>query len=92
MPVDLRTGQHLKDEFRVINPQMLVPALEADGQVMIQSPAIIAWLDEGYPAPALLPSDRGERAHGSLCLSDFAGGKRAPLQGGPDTVSANQGR
>lgn len=63
VPVDLRTGQHLKDDFKAINPQMLVPALEADGQVLIQSPAIIEWLEEKYPAPALLPSDLGERAH-----------------------------
>lgn len=63
VPVDLRTEQHLKDEFKAINPQGLVPALEVDGQVLIQSPAIIEWLEETHPTPALLPADAAERAH-----------------------------
>lgn len=63
VPVDLRTEQHLKDEFKAINPQGLVPALEADGKVLIQTPAIIEWLEETHPTPALLPSGANERAH-----------------------------
>ena len=62
VPVDLRTEQHLKDEFKAINPQGLVPALEVDGQVLIQSPAIIEWLEETHPTPALLPAGANERA------------------------------
>ncbi|CAM3567438.1 maleylacetoacetate isomerase [Polaromonas hydrogenivorans] len=61
--VDLRTEQHLKDEFKAVNPQMLVPALEADGKVLIQSPAIIEWLEETHPTPALLPGNANDRAH-----------------------------
>lgn len=61
--VDLRTEQHLKDEFKAINPQMLVPALVRDGKVLIQSPAIIEWLEETHPTPALLPSNPDDRAH-----------------------------
>lgn len=64
IPVDLRAEQHLQDEFKAINPQMLVPALGTeDGRVLIQSPAIIEWLEETHPAPALLPIDANERAH-----------------------------
>ena len=62
VPVDLRTEQHLKDEFKAINPQGLVPALEVDGQVLIQSPAIIEWLEETHPTPPLLPADPLDRA------------------------------
>ena len=62
VPVDLRTEKHLKDEFKAINPQGLVPALEVDGQVLIQSPAIIEWLEETHPTPALLPAGATERA------------------------------
>ena len=63
VPVDLRTEQHLQDQFKAINPQGLVPALEVDGQVLIQSPAIIEWLEETHPTPALLPANAAERAH-----------------------------
>jgi maleylpyruvate isomerase len=41
VPVDLRAEQHLSPEFRALNPQGLVPALEHQGTVLIQSPAII---------------------------------------------------
>jgi len=63
VPVDLRTEQHLKDEFKAINPQMLVPALESNGKVLIQSPAIIEWLEETHPTPPLLPAGANDRAH-----------------------------
>jgi maleylpyruvate isomerase len=60
--VDLRKEAHLAPAFKALNPQGLVPALEADGQVLIQSPAIIEWLEERYPSPALLPADADGRA------------------------------
>ncbi len=64
--VDLRTEQHLGASYKAINPQGLLPALQLDaedgGQVLIQSPAIIEWLDERYPTPPLLPTDRNARA------------------------------
>ncbi|MEL6415172.1 MAG: maleylacetoacetate isomerase [Pseudomonadota bacterium] len=45
------------DEYRAINPQMRVPSIEIDGKVFGQSMALIEWLDETIPNPALLPSD-----------------------------------
>lgn len=61
--VDLRTEAHLQDAFKAVNPQQLVPALELDdGQVLIQSPALIEWLEERYPNPPLLPSGAEARA------------------------------
>jgi maleylpyruvate isomerase len=60
--VDLRTEEHLKEAFKSLNPQGLVPALVHDDQVLIQSPAIIEWLEERYPSPALLPQDADQRA------------------------------
>jgi len=62
VPVDLRTGQHLTDEYKALNPQGLVPALVHQGRVLIQSPAIIEWLEERYPTPALMPADIDDRA------------------------------
>jgi len=60
--VDLRREEHLGDAFKAINPQQFVPVLEADERLMIQSPAIIEWLEERYPTPPLLPGDAGDRA------------------------------
>lgn len=62
--LDLRKEEHLKEEFKAINPQQLVPALALnDGTVLIQSPAIIEWLEERHPHPPLLPEDPQARAH-----------------------------
>lgn len=61
--VDLRREAHLQAGFKAINPQGLVPALVLDdAQVLIQSPAIIEWLEERHPTPPLLPADPGARA------------------------------
>lgn len=61
--VDLRVEEHLKAAFKAVNPQGLVPALDTGEQVLIQSPAIIEWLEEKYPTPALLPQQTEARAH-----------------------------
>lgn len=61
--IDLRAEQHLQEEFKEINPQQLVPALESNGEVLIQSPSIIEWLEEIQPSPPLLPKPLHDRAH-----------------------------
>ena len=60
--VHLAKEEHLQDAFKAVNPQQLVPALDTGSEVLIQSPAIIEWLEEKYPTPALLPQDANERA------------------------------
>ena len=60
--VHLGKEEHLKDAFQAVNPQQFVPALDTGEQVLIQSPAIIEWLEEMYPTPALLPRDPQCRA------------------------------
>ena len=60
--VDLRTEAHQSAEYKALNPQGLVPTLVKDGKVMTQSPAIIEWLEETHPTPALLPTTPDERA------------------------------
>ena len=54
---DQRSAAHL-----ALNPQGLVPALEADGMVLTQSLAIIDWLDTAHPEPRLIPTDPQARA------------------------------
>jgi len=53
--VHLRRQEHRTDEYRHLNPQALVPALDHDGTVIPQSLAIIEYLEEIHPQPALLP-------------------------------------
>ena len=60
--VDLRQGEQRSAAYLALNPQGLVPALEVDGAVLTQSPAILEWLEEAHPAPPLLPSDPLDRA------------------------------
>jgi len=62
--VDLRREQHLSAPYKALHPQGLVPALQTDGDdgLLIQSPAIIEWLEERHPTPPLLPTDPAGRA------------------------------
>ena len=61
--VNLLRAQQKSSDYMSRNPQGLVPALETDsGQLIAQSVAIMEWLEETYPEPALLPSEPIERA------------------------------
>jgi maleylacetoacetate isomerase len=59
---NLVNGEQSDAAYRALNPQGLVPALEADGLVLTQSSAIIEWLDETVPTPPLLPKNPADRA------------------------------
>ncbi|MEJ7935370.1 maleylacetoacetate isomerase [Sphingobium sp. AN558] len=54
---DLLAGEQRDPAYRAIAPHGLVPALEVDGAVLIESPAILEWIDQRWPAPSLLPAD-----------------------------------
>jgi maleylacetoacetate isomerase len=60
--IHLRRNDQSKPDYRGVNPQDLVPSLENDGQTLIQSLAIIEYLDETHPEPPLLPKDPADRA------------------------------
>lgn len=62
VPVDLRTEEHLGAAFKAVNPQQLVPALVDGDLTLVQSPAIIEWLEECHPTPPLLPATPEARA------------------------------
>lgn len=59
--VNLAKDKQLEAEFKALNPQGLVPVLQTDDLLLYQSPAILEWLEEVYPTPALLPKDAAGR-------------------------------
>lgn len=59
--INLAQDEQLKNEFLSLNPQGLVPVLQADDLLLFQSPAILEWLEEVYPKNPLLPKDAAGR-------------------------------
>jgi maleylacetoacetate isomerase len=55
--VSLPKMEHRIPSYRDMNPQGLVPLLVEDGRFLIQSMAVIEYLDEVYPEPPLMPKD-----------------------------------
>ncbi len=76
-------GQQSSAAFGELNPQRQVPVLELDedGQIvrLVQSMAIIEYLDERYPAPPLLPASASDRAH-VRALAELVNSGIQPLQ------------
>jgi maleylacetoacetate isomerase/maleylpyruvate isomerase len=60
--VHLAKGEQLQDAFTQLNSDALVPMLDIDGLRLTQSMAIMEYLDETHPTPALLPQDAAGRA------------------------------
>jgi maleylacetoacetate isomerase len=63
VPWHLRDGAQFSDAFRAINPGQLIPVLDDDGVLLTQSLAIMEYLDETHPEPALLPQSVADRAY-----------------------------
>ncbi len=55
-------GQQHNPAYKALNPQALIPSLEDGGHFLTQSLAIIEYLEETHPEPALLPRDPAARA------------------------------
>lgn len=54
---DLRAGAQSDPAYLALAPHGLVPALAEDDAVLIESPAILEWIEARWPTPPLLPSD-----------------------------------
>jgi maleylacetoacetate isomerase len=62
--VDLLKSAQASPEYRKVNSAMLLPALiDGDGPPLVQSLAIMEYLDEVYPDPPLLPKNPRDRGH-----------------------------
>ena len=64
VPVHLGAGEgeQFSAAYRALNPQSRVPSLESADGILTQSMAILEWLEETHPEPALLPRSARERA------------------------------
>jgi len=61
--VSLPKGAHREPQYAKVNPQALVPTLVTDeGMHLAQSLAIIEYLEETHPQPALIPKEARERS------------------------------
>jgi glutathione S-transferase len=78
--VDMPARRHREQPYLSLNPYGRVPTLEEDGFVLFESTAILNYLEETHPRPALVPADARGRAlvdmHMKLCdlqLTRYAG-------------------
>jgi maleylacetoacetate isomerase/maleylpyruvate isomerase len=75
IPIDILQGKQFDEAYRKLNPQSVVPALVVDaGPPLVQSMAILEYLEETRPQPPLLPADARGRARvrglAQICVSD----------------------
>jgi maleylpyruvate isomerase len=86
VPVDLLTDESERPEHLARNPMGYVPVLEISergergkSHYLRESTAIIEWLEEMHPKPALLPKDPYQRAHARM-LGEIVNSGIQPLQ------------
>ncbi|MEM7568328.1 MAG: glutathione S-transferase family protein [Pseudomonadota bacterium] len=68
--VDLTQGENHSDWYLGINPRGLVPVLVDDGTVIIESNDILLYLEDKYPNPKLIPSEKSAEAQALLKAED----------------------
>ncbi len=62
--IDLLKGDQFDENFKLINPQQVVPAVDLEDRnpALFQSMAILEYLEEAFPEPPLLPKQLRDRA------------------------------
>src|SRR6187397_983708 len=60
--LDLLAGDQLKPDYLALNPNGVVPTLDHDGNVVIDSSVIVEYLDEVFPVSSFTPRDVHRRA------------------------------
>jgi len=62
--IDLLKGHQFSDAYDAVNPGHALPTLiDGDGPPLVESLAILEYLDEKHPELPLLPADLRDRAH-----------------------------
>jgi maleylacetoacetate isomerase len=71
--IDILSGEQFKPEYAAVNAERVVPTFIHDGHSVLQSLAIMEYIEDIKPAPRLIPSDPKERAYArSLALMAVA--------------------
>lgn len=60
--IDLRRGDQLDPGYLKLNPNGVVPTLDDDGGIVIESSVIMHYLEDCHPAPTMLPESPADRA------------------------------
>lgn len=72
-PVNLLKGEQKSDDYLARNPLGLVPALETDdGAIIVQSLAIMEYLEDIHPAPSILPETSATRGYARAMAATLA--------------------
>ncbi len=59
--IDLQKGEQFEPDYLKLNPNAVVPTLEDNGNVMVESTLINEYLDDAYPEVSLKPVDPVDR-------------------------------
>lgn len=71
--VNLLKGEQREPAYLQKHPAGLVPALETDdGDIVVQSLAIMEYLEDAFPAPSILPNGSAARAHARAIAATLA--------------------
>lgn len=60
--IDLRKGDQLDPGYLKLNPNGVVPTLDDDGTIVIESSVIMHYLEDSHPTPSMLPESAADRA------------------------------
>ena len=72
--IDLLKGDQFDPAYRSLNPEAAVPTLvEDDGRLLVQSVAILEYIEETHPEPPILPASPHDRAHSRAIAAMVAG-------------------
>ena len=67
--INLKNGEHLKPEYKAINPRGQVPALIVDGKLITQVMAITGFLHDSFPKAQIFPADAMAKAQAVSILA-----------------------
>ena len=79
VPVNILAGEHQTDSYKAMNPSGQLPTLIVDGRYFSESLAIIDWLDDVIPEPALYPTNALDKLFVKQLALKIAAGTQ-PLQ------------